>query len=91
MNLAFVKKLASQNRGVKYLLIAVNLFSRFQRLKTKYAKDALQAFKKVISQKKTAEKLGGNFKNFCKEKNLEVYSIRSETKAAFVERAIQSL
>ena len=29
MDLAFVDKLASQNNGVKYLLVAVDIFSRF--------------------------------------------------------------
>ena len=103
MDLAFVDKLASQNKGVKFLLVAVDVFSRFvrvQTMKTKYANDTLQAFKKMISQKKnTPEKLwvdkgteyGGIFKKFCKEKSNEVYSTMSETKAAFAERAIQSL
>ena len=102
MDLAFVDKLASQNNGVKYLLVAVDIFSRFvrvQTLKIKYAKDTLQAFRKMISQKNTPEKLwvdkgteyGGTFKKFCKEKDIEVYSTMSETKAAFAERAIQSL
>ena len=48
-DLAFVDKLASQNKGVKFLLVAVDVFSRFvrdQTMKTKYAKDTLQAFKK---------------------------------------------
>ena len=102
MDLAFVDKLASQNKGVKCLLVAVDVFSRFvrvQTMKTKYAKDTLQAFKKMISRKNTPEKLwvdkgteyGGIFKKFCKEKSIEVYSTMSETKAAFAERAIQSL
>ena len=68
-------------------------------MKTKYAKDTLQAFKKMISRKNTSENLwvdkgteyGGIFKKFCKEKSVEVYSTMSETKAAFAERAIQSL
>ena len=53
----------------------------------------------MISRKNTPEKLwvdkgteyGGTFKKFCKEKSIEVYSTMSETKAAFAERAIQSL
>ena len=56
MDLAFVDKLASQNNGIKFLLVAVNIFSRFvrvQTMKTKYAKDTLQAFRKMISQKNT--------------------------------------
>ena len=68
-------------------------------MKTKYAKDTLQAFRKMISRKNTPEKLwvdkrleyGGTFKKFCKQKDIEVYSTMSETKTAFAERAIQSL
>ena len=47
--LAFVDKLASQNNGVKYLLVAVDIFSRFvivQTMKTKYTKDFFQALRK---------------------------------------------
>ena len=72
MDLAFVDKLANQNNGVKYLLVAVSFFSRFvrvQTMKTKYAKGTLQASRKMISQKNTPAKLwvdkgteyGGNF------------------------------
>ena len=35
--------------------------------------------------------MGELLKIFCKEKDIEVYSTMSETKAAFAERAIQSL
>ena len=34
---------------------------------------------------------GGIYKTFCEEKDIEVYSTMSETKAAFADRAIQSL
>ena len=102
MDLAFVDKLSSQNNGVKYLLVAVDTFSRFvrvQAMKTKYTKDTLQAFRKMISRKNTPEKLcvdkrteyGGTFKKYCKEKDIEIYSTMSETKVAFAERAVQSL
>ena len=73
-------KLASQNKGVKCLLVAVDIFSRFvrvQTMKTKYAKATLQAFKKSISRKKTPEKLsvdkgteyGGTFKKLQGKKH----------------------
>ena len=102
MHLAFVDKLASQNNGVKYFLVAVGFFLRFvriQKMKTKYAKDTFQAFRKMISRKPILEKLwvdkgtkyGGTFKKFCREKNIKVYSTMSQTKSAFAERAIQSL
>ena len=75
-------KLASQNKGVKYLLVAVDVFLRFvrvQTMKTKYAKDTFQAFKKFFTRKNTPEKLwvdkgteyGGTFKKFCKDKTLK--------------------
>ena len=47
--------LANQINGVKYSLVVVDIFSRFvrvQTMKTKYAKDTLQAFKKKVSQEK---------------------------------------
>ena len=67
MDLAFVDKLASQNKGVKYLLVAVDSFSRFvrvQTMKTKYAKDTLQAFKKIL-----LKRFG-----LIKEQNMEEFS-----------------
>ena len=35
--------------------------------------------------------LGGEFKKFCKSRDIKIYSTRSETKAAIAERAIRSL
>ena len=61
MNLAFVGDLANQNKGVKYLLVGVEIFSRFvsiQTMKTKYAKEILPAFKKISFQIKNPAKLG---------------------------------
>ena len=68
-------------------------------MKTRNANDTLQAFRKTISRIKTPEKVwvdkgtenGGSYKSFCKEKDIEVYSKMSETKAAFAFRAIQSI
>ena len=83
MDLAFVDKLASQNNGVKYLLFAVDIFPRFfrvQTVETKYAKEILQAFRKLISRKKTLLKnfglikeqnMGELLKNFAGRKTLK--------------------
>ena len=54
VDLAFVDKLAKYNSGVKYLLIAVDCLSRYLRvepLKTKYATETAEAFKKMIKHK----------------------------------------
>ena len=81
MNLAFVDKLASQNNGVKFLLVAVYSFSRFVRNQTleNYAKDTLQAFRKMISRQNAPEKFrvdkgtdyGGNLKILARRKTLK--------------------
>ena len=47
-------ELAKQINGVEYLLVAVDIFSRFVRVQTvkiKYVKDTLQGFKKCFSEK----------------------------------------
>ena len=51
LDLAYVDKLAKYNRGVRYMLIAVNCLSRYlqvEPLKTKYAEETTEAFKKTI-------------------------------------------
>ena len=54
VDLAFVDKLAKYNSGVKYLLVAVDCLSRYLRfepLKTKYATETAEVFKKMIKHK----------------------------------------
>ena len=71
MDLAFVKKFASQNNEVKFLLVAVDSFSRFvrvQAMKTKYAKDTLKVFKKRFFEKTLLK----NFR-LVKEQNMEEF------------------
>ena len=99
-------KLSEFNNGVKYLLICVDVFSRLvrvQSMKSKYASDAVAAFKKMLRKNTKPDRVwvdqvwvdqvefGGEFKNFCKSRDIKIYSTRSETKAAVAERAIRSL
>ena len=54
LDLAHVDKLAKYNRDIRYLLVAVDGLSRYLRvepMKTKYATEAAQAFKKIIKYK----------------------------------------
>ena len=54
VDLAYADKIAKHNRGVKYLLLAVDSLSRDLKvdpLKTKYATETAQFFKKVIKLK----------------------------------------
>ena len=55
LDLAYVDKLAKENKDVKYLLVAVDCLSRYLRvepLKSKYATTTADAFKKMIKNKR---------------------------------------
>ena len=55
-------KLSDTNNGVKYLLVCVDVFSRFVRvqpMKSKYSTDAVVAFKKMLRKKKYARESMG--------------------------------
>ena len=102
LDLAFMDKLSDSNNGVKYLLVCVDVFSRFVRvqpMKSKYSTDAVAAFKKMLRKKSMPAKVwvdqetefSGEFRKFCTDKKIIIYSTRSETKAAVAERAIISL
>ena len=55
LDLAYVDKLAKENKDVKYLLVAVDCLSRylrFEHLKSKYATRTADAIKKLIRNKR---------------------------------------
>ena len=54
-------KIAQHNSGIKYLLVAVDVLLRYLRvqpMKSFYAKEADEAFKKTIKQKKNQKGFG---------------------------------
>ena len=102
MDLAYVDKLSKDNNGVKYLLVRQNLFHRTVDAKEKKAEDlkeTVKTFSKMITKKNRPKKswvvqgteFAGEFRKFCSAEGIEVYSTRSEAKAAFAERTIRSL
>ena len=101
MDIAYVDKLAKDNNGVKYLLVRQDLFDRTvdaKGIKTKDSKETVKTFSKRITKKRAKKiwldqvtKFAGVFKKFCSAEGVEIYSIMSETKAAFAERTIRSL
>ena len=101
VDLAFVDKLAKYNSGVIYLLVAVDCLSRYLRvepLKTKYATEIAEVFKKMIKHKQPKKiwvddgtVFLGAFKALCNKRGIHLYSTFSEKKSAFAERNIRSL
>ena len=87
VDVAYMDKVDKHNNGVKYFLVAVDVSSRYlrvQSMKALYAKDAVEAFKKMI-QKKQPEKVWtdkgsefkGDFKDFCGKKGIHLYTTES--------------
>ena len=101
LDLAYMDKIAKYNNGVKYLLVAVDVLSRYVRvepLKTKHATDCANAFGKMLKKKKPEKvwtdkgtEFRGDFSTLCKNKGIHSYTTASETKSAFAERNIRSL
>ena len=102
MDLAYVDKLAKENKGVKYLLVRQNLFDRTVKaegMKTKDSQETVKAFSSTITKRNRPKEIwvdkgtefSGTFKKFCAAEGIQVYSTMNETKAAFAERTIRSL
>ena len=75
---------------MKYLLVAVDCFSRYLRvetLKSKYATTTADAFRKIIKNNRPKKmwvdagtEFKGSFSTLCQENKIEVYKIFSEKK-----------
>ena len=98
-----MKPLGKYNKGIKYLLRAIDLFSKYAwvvPLKDKRGITIVNAFQKIISRGCKPNKIwinqGGEFynnilKNFLKINTIEMYSTCNEGKSAAAERFIRIL
>lgn len=101
IDIAYVDKLANYNNGVKYLLVVVDVLSRYLRvlpMRAITAVDTAKAFSKMIvrtqPQKIWSDKgneFKGAFKSLCEKRGIETYTTASEKKSAYAERNIRSL
>ena len=102
MDLAYVDKLANDNRGIKNLLVRQDVFDKtidVRGLKTEDSRETLRAFAQMITKRKRPQKIwvdkgkefSGDSKKFCNREGIPIYSTMSVTKAAFTERAFRSL
>ena len=99
-----MQSLSKHNKGTKYLLCAIDLFSKnlfwVVPLKDKRGISIVNAFQKIISEGRKANKIwfdqGGEFynklfKRFLKINNIEMYSTYNERKSVIAERFIRTL
>ena len=105
-DLADVSLLNRQNRGIKYLLVCVDVFSRYLQVQPLQRKDGLTVKKALAdilennSLSRGVSRLhvdrGKEFYNerlqaYLKDKKIKLYSTYSDVKAAHAERAIRTL
>ena len=99
-----LSSLAKYNKNHKFILILIDIFSRFVwavPLKSKHASEIIRAFKIVFSKGRKPKSLrtdnGGEFvaksvKRFFKEQNINAFTTKNaEIKANYAERAIRTI
>ena len=102
IDLMDMQSLAKDNDGVKFLLVAIDVFTRFAwvvPLKDKTGKNVEKALSVILNDvepKKIRSDAGGEFKNkwvakLLKDKNIYHHITLNETKANYVERLNKTL
>ena len=99
MDLVDLSKLSKYNSGFKYLLVCIDVLSKYawiEPLKTKTSSELKEAIQKIflydkrqpltIQTDKGTEFLNSLVKNMLKEKNIKLFTTNSERKASVVER-----
>ena len=103
VDLADMQSLSKYNKGIKYLLCAIDLFSKYAwvvPLKDKKGTSIVNAFQKIISEGRKPNKIwvdqgsefyNNLFKRFLKTSNIEMYTTYNEGKSVVAERFIRTL
>ena len=102
VDLADIQSLSKYNKGIKYLLYVIYLFSKYAWVlpfKDKRGITIVNAFQKIISKGRKPNKVwvdqGGEFyklfKRFLKINNIKMYSTYNKGKSVVAERFIRSL
>lgn len=104
MDLMDISNLSNDNDGIKYLLVVIDIFSKYlwvQPLKSKTAKEVLDALKQIFNGGRHGSKIrsdkGKEFNNNLMKSYLKSHKIyyfttqNSETKANYAERVIKTL
>ena len=102
MDLADVSNLAKDNDGIKFLLVVIDLFSRYlwvHPLKGKTLQDVLNGLTGILKDNRKPEAVCSDkgsefanrwFKKFMRDHNIYYFTSQNETKANYAERVIRS-
>ena len=97
-DLADVQNLSRYNKGYKYLLTCIDIFSKYAwvvPLKTKQGQELVKAFQTILASGRKPSKLQTDqgteflnrvFQKFLRENNIEFFTVKSGLKASVVER-----
>ena len=103
VDLADMQSLSRYNKRIKYLLCAIDLFSKYAwviPIKDKKGASIANAFKKIISEGRKPNKIwvdqgselyNKSFTDFLKINNIDMYSTFNEGKSVIAERFIRTL
>ena len=98
-----MQSLSKYDKGYKYLLCAIGLFSKYAwvvPLKDKQGTSIVNTFQKIISKGRKSNKIlvdqcsefyNNSFKDFLKINNIEMYSTYNEGKSVVAKRFIRTL
>ena len=102
--LADMKLISKYNKGIKYLLCVIDLFSRYAwvvPLKDKKGITIVAAFRKILNDSKRkpnkiwldqgSEFYNSHFKTMLQQNNIEMYSTHNERKSVVAERFVRTL
>ena len=103
MDLADMQSMQKFNNGYRYLLVCIDMFSKYAwvvPLKNKTGLSLVEAFKIILASGCKSEKIitdqgreffNKHFKALLKDEDIELYNTYNETKASVVERLIRTL
>lgn len=103
MDLMDLCSYSANNRGYNWVLVCIDVFSKFvwiKLLKTKAANPVTAAFREIIQAGRRPSKLqcdegtefmNATFRNFCTQNNINMYHVESDKKASIVERVLRTL
>ena len=97
-DLVDVQRLSRYNKGYKYLLTCIDIFSKYAwvvPLKTKQGQELVKAFKNILSSRRKpiklqteqgTEFLNSVFQKFLRDNDIDFFTVNSGLKASVVER-----
>ena len=104
VDLADIQSISKCNKGIRYLLYAIDLFSKYAfvvPLNDKKGTTIVNAFQSILENSKRkpnkiwvdqgGEFYNAHFKKWLKDNNIEMYSTHNEGKSVVAERFIRTL